>query len=188
MFSIRGSTYVFLLPARPSLLGLLDRNMFGFLVFFVQIPSMIFGLYSNLLPFRNPDPGSHRGHSSLLRLPTTVRAFVFMARKVLHLLPSPTSVDLFMHPLGTFCSRLLYKKSVLLEGGSNSRNKPHELRDSELQGPRGRRARQRAVTIRMRDTPNLKPPFRSARWCRAARTKVRQWYQPTRYRPLLGSC
>lgn len=35
--------------------------------------------------------------------------------------------------------------------------------------------------------PNLRPPFHSARWRRADRTKARQWCQPTRFRRLSGS-
>ena len=82
----------------------------------------------NPLPFRNSNPGSHRGHSS--RLPSTVHAFVFIVRRVRHLLPSSTSVDLCMHTLGPFYSQVLYKKKVLLAG---ARTHQLNLRSCEAQ-------------------------------------------------------
>ena len=45
-----------------------------------------------LPPSSNSDPESHRGPSSLL--PTKVRAFIFIARRIQHFLPSSTRVEL----------------------------------------------------------------------------------------------
>ena len=49
-----------------------------------------------LPPSSNSDPGSHSGPSS--PLPTTVRAFISIAKIIQRLLPSSTRVELFMDP------------------------------------------------------------------------------------------
>ena len=49
-----------------------------------------------LPPSSSSDPGSHSGPSS--PLPTTVRAFIFIATKIQHFLPSPTRVELCVYP------------------------------------------------------------------------------------------
>ena len=47
-----------------------------------------------LPPRSTSDPGSHNGFSSFL--PTTVRAFIFFARRIQHFLPSSTRVELYL--------------------------------------------------------------------------------------------
>ena len=50
-----------------------------------------------LPPSSNSDPGSHSGPS--FPLPTTVRAFIFIARRIQHFLPSSTRVELYLPTL-----------------------------------------------------------------------------------------
>ena len=50
-----------------------------------------------LPPTSNSDPGSHSGRSS--SLPTSARAFIFIARRIQHFLPSSTRVELYLPTL-----------------------------------------------------------------------------------------
>ena len=50
-----------------------------------------------LRPSSKSDPGSHSGPSS--PLPTTVRAFVFIAKRLQHFLPPSTRVELYLPTL-----------------------------------------------------------------------------------------
>ena len=61
------------------------------LFLFFSIPFIIFALLSLSLHSRNSDPGSQSRLFS--PLPTTVRAFIFIARRVQHFLPSSTRVE-----------------------------------------------------------------------------------------------
>ena len=64
---------------------------------------------SSSFPFRSSDPGLHSRHNSLP--PTKVRAFIFIARKNQHLLPSSTRVDvLCMNTPRRYLRRVLRKK------------------------------------------------------------------------------
>ena len=63
--------------------------LFFFCLF--SIPFIIFALLSLSLHSRNSDPGSQSRLFS--PLPTTVRAFIFIARRVQHFLPSSTRVE-----------------------------------------------------------------------------------------------
>ena len=59
-----------------------------------------------LLTSKNSNPGSHSGPSS--SLPTSVRAFIFIARRSQHFLPSSTRVELYVPTrLGALSSLLL---------------------------------------------------------------------------------
>ena len=62
-----------------------------FFFIFISIPFIIFALLSLSLHSRNSDPGSQSRLFS--PLPTTVRAFIFIARRVQHFLPSSTRVE-----------------------------------------------------------------------------------------------
>ena len=69
-----------------------SRNTFSslFLSFHLLSYRTTFALHGS----GNSDPGSHGGPSS--SLPTTVRAFIFTARRIQHFLPSSTRVKLYM--------------------------------------------------------------------------------------------
>ena len=60
-------------------------------IYIFSIPFIIFALLSLSLHSRNSDPGSQSRLFS--PLPTTVRAFIFIARRVQHFLPSSTRVE-----------------------------------------------------------------------------------------------
>ena len=79
--------------------GLL-RNTLFFSFFF--IPLIIYALHFSLPPSRNSDPESYS--SLFFPLPTTVRAFHFMARRLPPLLPSSTRVELCLPTLGALSS------------------------------------------------------------------------------------
>ena len=64
---------------------------FCIFLFFCSIPFIIFALLSLSLHSRNSDPGSQSRLFS--PLPTTVLAFIFIARRVQHFLPSSTRVE-----------------------------------------------------------------------------------------------
>ena len=68
---------------------------YNYVVFF--IPFIILALLSPSLPSSNSDPGSHSGPS--FPLPTTVRAFIFIARIVKHFVPSSTRVEWYLPTL-----------------------------------------------------------------------------------------
>ena len=75
-----------------------------------------------LSPSSNSDPGSHSGPSS--PLPTTVRAFIYVARRIRHFLSSSTRVELYLPTLlgvlavDSFCA-FLQIKSKSHDGGGN---------------------------------------------------------------------
>ena len=66
------------------------------LLFFFFIPFIILASLA-LPPSSSSDPGSHSGPSS--PLPTTVRAFLFVARRIQRFLPSSTRVELYLPTL-----------------------------------------------------------------------------------------
>lgn len=79
-----------------------DAGHLCYIMPFILLP-INFALYLQLLPDRNPDPGSHSGHPPPPCAPATIRAFTFIARGVHYFLPSLTHVGLCVHTLGVFC-------------------------------------------------------------------------------------
>ena len=66
-------------------------------VFFFCSSHLLSSLFLLQLPRHDSVPGSHSRPCS--PLPTTVRAYVFIARRVQHFLPSSIRIELFLHTL-----------------------------------------------------------------------------------------
>ena len=78
-----------------------------------------------LPPSSNSDPGSYSGPSFLL--PTTVRAFIFIARRTQHFLPSSTRVELCSQQLILFLHFCKYSL-ISPRWESNSRTNASSIR------------------------------------------------------------
>ena len=85
----------------------------------------------------NSDPGSHRGPFS--PLPTTVRAFIFIAGRFQHFIPSSTRVELglptllgALRSLSGFFSHFCKKNKISPWWESNSRTNASSIREKPL--------------------------------------------------------
>ena len=89
----------------------LDYRSIPITFFFFSIPFVTLALLSRSLPVTSSDPGSHSGPYS--PLPTTVRAFIFIARMIQHFLPSLTRVTA-AHQISNkyVCTRFSYGKCL----------------------------------------------------------------------------
>ena len=114
----------------------------SFLFFSFSIPFIIFALLSLSLHSRNSDPGSQSRLFS--PLPTTVRAFIFIARRVQHFLPSSTRVEFclptLLSALGNNWCLSRKKPCVLAPTGVRTRDFPISVVSRLLLNHRGRPA------------------------------------------------
>ena len=89
--------FLFVIASLSCIVLLFPHSQY-FSNYFFFIPFIILALLSpSLPPSSNSDPGSQSGRSS--PLPTTVRAFLFIARNIQHFLPSSTRVEWYLPTL-----------------------------------------------------------------------------------------